>query len=132
MPTTAAPLAQALSQHDDPYWRSRANSQVTDKTGAPVTDFCVLAGNSNPELSKKVAARLGTQLAPGIVRKFADGEVRCEFDADDVAGKHCYIVQPTCRPVNDSLMELLTMISACKRAGCLSVTVVAPYYGYAR
>ena len=66
------------------------------------------------------------------MQKFADGEVRCEFDADAVAGKHCYIVQPTCRPVNDSLMELVTMISACKRAGALSVTVVSPYYGYAR
>ena len=79
-----------------------------------------------------MATRLGTSLANGIVAKFADGEIRCDFAADDVSGKHCYIVQPTCRPVNDSLMELVTMISACRRAGAISVTVVAPYYGYAR
>ena len=92
----------------------------------------LLTGNANPELSNKVAARLGTNLAPGIVQKFADGEVRCEFMQADVEGKHCYILQPTCRPVNDSFMELVTMISACRRAGALSVTVIAPYYGYAR
>lgn len=95
-------------------------------------DFVVLSGNSNPDLSKKVAQRLGTSLADGNVSQFADGEVRCDFKADDISGKHCYIVQPTCRPVNDSLMELVTMISACRRAGALSVTVIAPYYGYAR
>jgi len=95
-------------------------------------DFALLTGNSNPELSKRIAERLGTSLAPGTVQKFADGEVRCEFDADAVSGKHCYLIQPTCRPVNDSLMELVTMISACRRAGALSVTVVSPYYGYAR
>ena len=94
--------------------------------------FAILSGNSNRDLANKVAARLNTELLPGMVKRFADGEVRCEFDADHVSGAHCYIVQPTCRPVNDSLMELITMISACKRSGALSVTVIAPYYGYAR
>lgn len=99
--------------------------------GSP-SDFAILAGNANPDLSNKVAARLGTSLAAGTLKSFNDGEVRCEFNAKDVSGKHCYIVQPTCRPVNDSIMELITMISACNRAGALSVTVIAPYYGYAR
>ena len=115
-----------LEQKDDPYWRSRNNEPIK------ASDFAILAGNANPALSKAVASRLGTKLAPGTVKKFADGEIRCEFDASDISGKHCYIMQPTCRPVNDSLMELITMISACRRAGALSVTVVAPYYGYAR
>lgn len=120
--------AQALNANEDPYWRSRLNMPISEDC----KDFVLLAGNSNPNLVNKVAQRLGTTLAPGIVQQFADGEVRCEFEADDVCGKHCYILQPTCRPVNDSLMELITMISACRRAGALSVTVVSPYYGYAR
>ena len=91
-----------------------------------------MAGNSNPELAQKVAIRLGTKIASGMVKKFADGEVGVSFKAADVVGKHCYIVQPTCPPVNDSLMELYFMISACKRGGAKSVTVVCPYYGYAR
>ncbi len=99
---------------------------------SPPPKFAILSGNSNPALAGKVASRLGARIIPGMVKKFADGEVRCEFEADDVEGRHCYIVQPTCRPVNDSLMELITMISACKRSGALSVTVIAPYYGYAR
>ena len=115
-----------MANSDDPYLRSRQGQAVEGN------NFTVLAGNSNPELSRKVAARLGTNLATGTVKKFADGEVFCEFSKTSIEGKHCYIVQPTCRPVNDSLMELMTMISACKRNGALSVTVVAPYYGYAR
>ena len=54
------------------------------------------------------------------------------FEAKDVSRKHCYIVQPTCRPVNDNLMQLILMIAACKRSGAASVTVIVPYYGYAR
>jgi len=55
-----------------------------------------------------------------------------QFKAHDVIGRDCYIVQPTQRPVNDNLMELIFMVSACKRAGARSVTVVTPYFGYAR
>ena len=124
----AAAINSQKQQAADPYKRSRANEPIDNTRN----DFALLTGNANPELSRKVAARLGTSLAAGKVQKFADGEVRCEFNKADVEGKHCYILQPTCRPVNDSFMELVTMISACRRAGALSVTVIAPYYGYAR
>lgn len=83
----AQPAGDFCKKEDDPYWRSRRNLPVDSNN-----DFVVLAGNSNPELSKKVASRLGTSLAAGTVAQFADGEVRCDFKADDVSGKHCYIV----------------------------------------
>lgn len=79
--------------------------------------MAILSGNSHPELGKSVASKLGCSLVQGSVRKFADGEVGVTFEAKDVYGKHCFIVQPTCRPVNDALIELIFMISACKRAG---------------
>ena len=127
-----SPLAFAEgSQASDPYWRSRQNMPISQDPSKP-SDYALLAGNSNLPLAESVAKRLGTSLAPGIMKKFADGEIRCEFKQDDVAGKHCYILQPTCRPVNDNFMELVTMVSACRRAGALSVTVLSPYYGYAR
>ena len=62
---------------------------------------------------------------------FADGETHVKI-FDNVNGKHIYIVQPTCSPVNDNVMELILTISAVKRAGAASVTVISPYYGYAR
>ena len=64
--------------------------------------------------------------------RFADGEVSVDFKAKAFGHKHCFIIQPTCSPVNDNLMELYLMISACKRAQAKSVTVLMPYYGYAR
>ena len=95
-------------------------------------NVALLSGNSNKPLAEAVARALGTKLIPGEMRKFADGEVNCSFNAQDVQGKDCYIMQPTCRPVNDSYMELLFMVSACRRSGAKSVTVITPYYGYAR
>ena len=124
MPRFSVATAQNSSQ--DPYTRSRRNEPLSSD------DFTLLAGNSNPELAKKIAERLGTTLAEGKVKTFADGETAVSFQAKDVAGKHCYIVQPTCRPVNDNVMQLMLMVSACKRSGASSITVITPYYGYAR
>lgn len=83
-------------------------------------------------MAEQIAKHLGTKLAQGKVKRFADGEVMVQFAASDVAGRDCYIVQSTQRPVNDTLMELIFMVSACKRAGARSVNIVTPYYGYAR
>ena len=94
--------------------------------------MAILSGNAHPELSKSVACKLGCSLVQGSVRKFADGEIGVSFEAHEVQGKHCFIVQPTCRPVNDALIELIFMVSACKRAGAERVSVVVPYFGYAR
>jgi ribose-phosphate pyrophosphokinase len=74
---------------------------------------------------------LGTKLAQTRIQRFADGETFVRV-IDNVNGKNVYIVQATCPPVNDNLMELILLISACKRAGASKVTCVIPYYGYAR
>ena len=74
---------------------------------------------------------MGIKLAESKVLKFADGETFVQIK-DNVNGKHIYIIQPTCPPVNENLMELILTISAVKRAGAASVTVLVPYYGYAR
>ena len=92
----------------------------------------LLTGTSNTELAEKVAKRLGTTLVTGRVGSFADGESLIEFQSKDVQGCHVYIVHSTCRPVNDTLMQLYLMITACKRAGAKSVNVITPYFGYAR
>ena len=94
--------------------------------------MALLAGTSNPELAAKISDRLGQPLVQGSVKTFADGEVAVSFKAADVSKKHCYIIQPTCKPVNDNLMQLVFMISACKRSGSASVTVIVPYFGYCR
>ena len=112
----------------DPYERSRRN-EALERSGA---SFALLTGNATKDLAEKVAARLGAKLTEGNVRKFADGEIGVDFNAKDVKGRHCYIIQSTCQPVNDHLMELYLMISACKRSGALSVSAICPYYGYAR
>ena len=113
----------------DPYTRSRKN-EVLEQKGEH--GYVLLAGNANKDLAEKVAARLGTKLAEGNVRKFADGESGVDFRANDVSNRHCFIIQPTCKPVNDNLMELFLMISACRRSGAKSVSAICPYYGYAR
>ncbi|BAC88842.1 ribose-phosphate pyrophosphokinase [Gloeobacter violaceus PCC 7421] len=91
----------------------------------------LFSGSANPELAQLVARYLG--LAPGpLVRKsFADGELYVQIQ-ESIRGCDVYLVQPTCSPVNDSLMELLILIDACRRASARQITAVLPYYGYAR
>ena len=90
------------------------------------------ATGSSSELAKAVAKGLGLDTpAKTDTKHFADGETFVRV-YDNVNGKHVYIVQSTCPPVNNSLMELILTISACRRAGAISVTCIIPYYGYAR
>lgn len=91
----------------------------------------LLTGTSNPELSKKVAGYLGVPITPMDVRRFADGEVFVEIK-ESIRGNDVYLLQSTCRPVNDNLMELLIILDTCKRASANSVNVIIPYFGYAR
>lgn len=93
--------------------------------------LCLFAGNSNRALASKIAETLGTSLSQATIKRFSDGEVFVEI-GENVRGKDVYILQSTCGPVNDNLMELLIMIDALKRASVNSVTAVIPYYGYAR
>ena len=91
----------------------------------------LLAGNANPELAEEIAARLGVPLTPAKIGRFVDGEVSIQI-LENVRNSDVYIIQPTCPPVNDNLMELLLCTSAVRRAAAAHVTAVIPYYGYAR
>jgi ribose-phosphate pyrophosphokinase len=82
-------------------------------------------------LAQKICEKLGKTLGHAEVRRFSDGEVFVEV-GENVRGRDVYVIQSTCRPVNDTLMELLVMIDALKRASAKEVTAVIPYYGYAR
>ncbi len=93
--------------------------------------LCLLAGTSNPVLANEMARYLGIELSPMIRKSFADGEIYVQI-LESIRGCDVYIMQPTCRPVNDHLMELMIMIDACKRASARQITAVIPYYGYAR
>lgn len=92
---------------------------------------CIFSGNANPELAAEIAKHLDTQLGELKVSRFSDGETFCEI-RENVRGLDTYIIQPTCSPVNDNLMELLIMCDALRRASADSITAVIPYYGYAR
>lgn len=91
----------------------------------------IVHGNSNIELARKVADLSGIRIAPVAVSRFADGEVRVQID-DNLRGHDVFIVQPTCPPVNDNLMELLILQDAARRASARSINPVVPYFGYAR
>ena len=93
--------------------------------------FQVFAGNANLPLAEELVARLNMRLSRAIVGRFSDGEVMVEI-IDSVRGGDVFIIQPTCRPSNENLMELLVMLDAVKRASARRVTAVVPYFGYAR
>jgi ribose-phosphate pyrophosphokinase len=91
----------------------------------------VFAGNANPELAAAIAKHLGFPMGKAHVGRFSDGEVTVEV-MENVRGRDVFIVQPTCPPVNDNLMELLVMVDAMRRASAARITAVIPYFGYAR
>ncbi len=91
----------------------------------------IFAGNSNPALVGAICETLRIPLSRAEVGTFSDGEISVEI-GENARGLDCFVVQSTCRPVNDHLMELLIMIDALKRASAGSITAVIPYYGYAR
>ena len=91
----------------------------------------LFTGNAHRVLAEEIAACLGIPLGQAEVTRFSDGEIFVQLD-ENVRGADVFIVQPTCPPVNDSLMELLVMLDAVKRASAERITAVLPYYGYAR
>jgi ribose-phosphate pyrophosphokinase len=96
-----------------------------------LSGMMVFSGNANPELAKKIVDRLNLPLGKAVVHHFSDGEVMFEI-MENVRGRDVFIVQPTCAPTNDNLMELVVMADAMKRASVARVTAVMPYFGYAR
>jgi len=96
-----------------------------------VPDMKLFAGNAVPELAHKVAERLYTKLGNASVGRFSDGEISVEIH-ENVRGSDVFIIQSTCAPTNDNLMELIVMIDALRRASAGRITAVIPYFGYAR
>ncbi|CAJ2376208.1 MAG: ribose-phosphate pyrophosphokinase [Gammaproteobacteria bacterium] len=94
-------------------------------------NLSVFSGNANPELAREVAQRLGIPLGRALVGKFSDGEINVEV-MENVRGQDVFVIQPTCAPSNDNLMELLVMLDAVKRSSAARITAVVPYFGYAR
>jgi ribose-phosphate pyrophosphokinase len=91
----------------------------------------VFSGNAHPALAKEICGCLGVPLGQAYIGRFPDGEVRLQV-LENVRGADVFLIQPTCRPVNDTLMELLILIDAFRRASAHRITAVVPYYGYAR
>jgi ribose-phosphate pyrophosphokinase len=91
----------------------------------------IFSGNSNPQLTEAITRYMGIPMGVAMVGSFSDGEIQVEF-RENVRGMDVFVIQSTCQPVNDNIMELLIMIDALKRASASRVTAVMPYYGYAR
>ncbi len=91
----------------------------------------LFSGNSNINLAKKIAEEIGIKLGDALVDKFPEGEIRVKIN-DNVRGKDVFVIQSTCPPVNDNIMELLIMIDALRRASAKRITAVIPFFGYAR
>jgi len=91
----------------------------------------VFTGNANPELARKVVDQLCITMGDATVGQFSDGEIQVELN-ENVRGKDVFIVQSTCVPTNDNIMELIIMADALRRASAARITAVVPYFGYAR
>ena len=100
-------------------------------TMQPTRDFKIFAGNSNPDLARRICEYLKRPLGNAMVGRFSDGEIQVDI-GENVRGMDVFIIQSTCPPVNDHLMELLVLCDALKRASAASINAVIPYYGYAR
>ena len=111
--------------------KERLSAMIRNMTSEAFSNLRLFTCNSHPELAQEIAEHMGIELGKSTVTRFSDGETSVSI-WESVRGKDCFIVQSTCEPVNDNLMELLIMTDALKRASCNSVTAVMPYYGYAR
>ncbi|RXJ90306.1 ribose-phosphate pyrophosphokinase [Arcobacter sp. CECT 8983] len=96
-----------------------------------MSKYKLFSGTANPEFAKKVGKYLNVEVGEASINKFSDGEISVQIK-ESVRGQDVFIVQPTCAPTNDHLMELLIMIDALKRSSAASISAVIPYYGYAR
>src|SRR3569832_1434962 len=97
----------------------------------PHSDFMAFTGNANPALAQEIAGHLGISLGAATVGRFSDGEVTVEIN-QNVRARDVFVVQSTCAPTNENLMELLIMVDALKRASAERISAVIPYFGYAR
>lgn len=105
--------------------------KVTQKGADIFRSAKLFTGNANPKLAREIAEEIGINLGKATVGRFSDGEVNVMIH-ENVRGQDIYIIQPTCPPTNENLMELLLLISSMRRASARRITAVIPYYGYAR
>jgi len=96
-----------------------------------MSKMMVFTGNANPDLARRIVNKLHIPLGDAIVSKFSDGEINCDIN-ENVRGKDVFLLQPTCAPTNDNLMELVVMADAFRRSSATRITAVIPYFGYAR
>lgn len=96
-----------------------------------MSKLMVFTGNANPELAQRIAESLDSRMGNATVGQFSDGEIAVEIN-ENVRGKDVFILQSTCAPTNDNLMELILMVDALRRASAARITAVVPYFGYAR
>lgn len=114
--------------------RDDASNPLKAGTSVRATTYrslMLFSGRGNPELSARIAFKLGLSLGPVTIKTFADGEIYVKYE-ESIRGADVFIVQPTCRPVNENLMELLIMIQAAKLASAHRITAVVSWYGYSR
>ena len=97
----------------------------------PFDNLMVMTGNANPKLAQKVSRHLNVQMGKASVSKFSDGEIMVEL-LENVRGKDVFVLQSTCQPTNDHLMELMIMVDALRRSSAARITAAMPYFGYAR
>ncbi|MGE5656658.1 MAG: ribose-phosphate pyrophosphokinase [Actinomycetota bacterium] len=105
--------------------------QLSEPSVADHNRLRLFSGSANIPLAQEVSRYLGIDLGPMVRKRFADGELYIQIQ-ESIRGCDVYLIQPTCQPVNDHLMELLIMVDACRRASARQITAVIPYYGYAR
>src|SRR5437899_5508610 len=122
--TAAAEKTEKQPMADEKHERKPHRVRVDDK-------FKIFCGTANQPLADEVCAFLGMTRGQALVRRFADGEAYVQIQ-ENVRGADVFVMQPTCRPVDQHLMELLLMIDALKRASARRITAVMPYYGYGR
>jgi len=109
----------------------RAEPQVATRRAEPRTRLKLLSGSGNPALAREIADAMGVPLSDLSIFRYADGEVGVRID-ESVRGEDVFVIQPTCPPVNENLVELLVIVDALRRASADRITAVLPYFGYAR
>jgi ribose-phosphate pyrophosphokinase len=134
-PKTNPASAPRAGSQKDPAAQSKDGKPMAEKKKSTRLSedkrFKLFSGTANPELARKIGEHIGVKVGEAKMQRFADGEVYFQL-LENVRGVDVFVVQPTCYPVDQHLVELLVMIDALKRASAARITVVVPYYGYAR
>jgi len=105
--------------------------EFASEDGSPWGELKLISGTANPELARQISEEIGVELTDPRVKRFSDGELKVKIQ-DSMRGHDCFVIQPTCYPVNEHLMELFILLDALRRASAGRITAVIPYYGYAR